>query len=168
MNNVESKVNQSLLFKDISQLIESSRKDVVHKISKSGVLLYWHIGQRINVEILKLNRAEYGKDIISEVSKLLHGKFGHGFGWRVIYRCVQFVRLYSEEVVVQALSNHLRWSHFVALLNIKESVKREFYAEMCRLERWSVKRLKTNMGNMLYERTALAKQPEPVIKDEIQ
>jgi predicted nuclease of restriction endonuclease-like (RecB) superfamily len=168
MNGIDTHTHQKRLFDEISQLIETTQHETLRKISQTGVFLYWQIGHRINQEILNLKRAEYGKEIINELAKNLQIKFGPGFGQRLIYRCVQFAKLFHEEIIVKTLSQHLKWSHFVALLNVDEQHKREFYAEMCRIERWSVRTLKDKMGSMLFERTAIAKKPEAIIEKEIQ
>ncbi|MGD9107741.1 MAG: PDDEXK nuclease domain-containing protein [Gammaproteobacteria bacterium] len=155
------------LFKDISNLIESTQQQTLRKISQTGVLLYWHIGQRVNYDILDSERAKYGAGIIDTLADKLQIKFGSSFGRRVIYRCIQFAKLFPDEQIVISLSNHLKWSHFVFLLNIENKLKREFYAEMCRIERWSISRLKEKLSSMLFERTAIAKKPESIIKKEI-
>ena len=110
MSNINSHINQEKLFEEVSNLIEVTQRETLRKVSQTGVLLYWHIGQRIDREILKLNRAEYGKDIISQLAKNLQIKFGQGFGERIIYRCIQFTKLFQEENIVNALSEHLKWS----------------------------------------------------------
>jgi hypothetical protein len=56
---------------------------------------------------------------------------------------------------------------FIALLPIKDPLARDFYAEMCRIERWDVRTLRQKIGNMLFQRTALSKKPEAVIAAEI-
>lgn len=73
--------------------------------------------------------------------------------------------VFPDEGVVSALSRQLGWSHFVEIIPLKEQLQRDFSAEMCRIERWSVR---TKIGGMLYERTALAKKPERVIENELQ
>ena len=162
------KIDSGKLRLEISRLIETTQKETLHKISQTGVLLYWHIGTRINSEVLTLERAEYGKNIIDQLATHLHAKFGSGFSRRIIYRCIQFAKTFYDEKTVQELSSHLKWSHFVALLNIDNPLKRDFYAEMCRIERWSVRTLNKQVGTMLFERTALAKNSEDTIKKEIQ
>jgi predicted nuclease of restriction endonuclease-like (RecB) superfamily len=97
----------------------------------------------------------------------LQTKFGRGFGHRVIHRCSQFERLFPDEKIILSLCNHLKWTHFVALLNIENKLKREFYAEMCRIDRWNTRELSTKIDSMLFERTAIAKKPEEVIETEI-
>lgn len=80
---------------------------------------------------------------------------------------IQFAQSFPDEAIVVTLSQQLSWSHFHALLPIKDPLAREFYAEMCRIERWDVRTLRQKIGGMLYQRTALSKRPEAVISVEI-
>jgi predicted nuclease of restriction endonuclease-like (RecB) superfamily len=167
MKSVDSSSEKNDLYRDISTLIETTRSKTLRKINQTGVLLYWHIGKRINQEILKLGRAAYGENIIDQLSQNLQLKFGPGFSRRIIYRCVQFAKTFDNKKIVEMLASHLKWSHFVKLLNIDAQLKRDFYAEMCRVERWSVRALEAKIDSMLYERTALSKNPEKIIEREI-
>jgi predicted nuclease of restriction endonuclease-like (RecB) superfamily len=72
-----------------------------------------------------------------------------------------------EYKIVATLSQQLSWSHFVELIKIDDALKREFYITMCVNERWSVRALRDRMNGMLFERTAIAKQPEVVIRQEL-
>src|SRR6516225_3122279 len=81
---------------------------------------------------------------------------------------VRFAETFPESPIVQTLSAQLGWSHFIELLPIDDALKRDFYAEMCRLERWSVRTLRTRIAGMLFERTAIAKKSEEVIRRELQ
>src|SRR3989442_16025338 len=80
---------------------------------------------------------------------------------------VQFVEAFPDPQIVGALTRQLTWTHFVLLLPIKDQLKREFYAEMCRVERWSVRTLRQKIGGMLFERTALSRKPEELAKQEL-
>jgi predicted nuclease of restriction endonuclease-like (RecB) superfamily len=75
--------------------------------------------------------------------------------------------LFPDETIVVTLSQQLSWSHVHALLPIKDPLAREFYAEMCRIERWDVRTLRQKIGGMLFQRTALSRKPEAVISTEI-
>ncbi|HAT7956454.1 TPA: DUF1016 family protein [Legionella pneumophila] len=162
-----SNINEEQLYSDISQLIEVTQQRTLHEINRAGVLLYWYIGRRINQDILKYNRAEYGSKVIKTLADKLQTEFGKGFGLRVIHRCVQFERYFPDERIVLSLSQHLKWTHFVSLLNVSNQLKREFYAEMCRIERWSTRELSKKIDDMLFERTAIAKKADNVIEKEI-
>src|SRR3990167_4271814 len=78
---ISHNIDEKKLYDDVSHLIE---------ISRTGVMLYWHIGHRINHDILKFSRAEYGAQVIKNLAAKLQTKFGSGFGHRVIHRCSQF------------------------------------------------------------------------------
>ena len=160
-------MDENKLYNDVSHLIEITQRRTIREVSRTGVMLYWHIGHRINHDILNSARAEYGAQIVKNLSEKLQKKHGVGFGLRVIHRCSQFERFFPDEKIILSLNTHLKWTHFVALLNIDNKLKREFYAEMCRIERWSTRELAKKIEDMLFERTAIAKRPEEIIEKEI-
>lgn len=80
---------------------------------------------------------------------------------------IQFAEAFPDEKIVVSLIRQLSWTHFIALIPLKQSLQREFYAEICRVERWSVRTLRKKIGSMLYERTALSKKPEELARIEL-
>lgn len=157
-----------VLVTDVRELILSVRQTVARGINAALVLLYWQVGQRLRKEVLKLERAEYGKEILSTVSKELVAEFGRGFSWPNLSRMMALAESFPDEKIVATLSQQLGWSHFVELLPLKKHLQRDFYAEMCRIERWSVRTLRQKIGGMLYERTALSKRPAKLAEMELQ
>ena len=121
----------SSLVRDVRALIEHARGYVARSVDTTLAALYWQVGKRIQTEILKGKRADYGDNI------------------------------------VQTLSALLTWSHFVDLIYIKDNLKRNFYAEMCCIENWDVRTLRAKIDGMLFERTALSRKPEKVIRHEL-
>lgn len=160
-------IESKTLLNDISQLIEQTRGHVARFANSALVILYWQIGYRINQDILKNERAEYGEQIISSLASQLSMQYGSGFDRPNLSRMSQFVRLYPDKQICVTLSQQLTWSHFVKLIAINDTIKRDFYTEMCRLQGWSVRGLRQKIDSMLFERTAIAKQSEPVIKAEL-
>jgi len=156
------------LFKDISNLIELARNHVAHYANSALILLYWQIGHHINQHILKNDRAEYGEQVVKQLATQLTIRYGSGFDSPNLTRMVRLAKIFPENTIVVTLSQQLTWSHFVKLISIDDSLKRDFYTELCRLERWSVRGLRQKINSMLYERTAIAKQPEEVIKAELE
>lgn len=156
-----------LLFKDISKLIEEARKNVARTVNGTLALLYWQIGKRINKEVLQNKRAEYGKQIVVSLTRQLGEIYGKGFEEKNIRRMMQFADIFPDEQIVASLIRQLSWTHIIALIPLKEPLQREFYAEMCRIEKWSVKTLRKKIDSMLYERTAISKKPKQLIKQEI-
>jgi hypothetical protein len=69
---------------------------------------------------------------------------------------VQFAEVFPDRQIVSALSAQLGWSHFIEILPIRDPLKRDFYADMCGIERWIVRTLWDKIGSMLFERTALS------------
>ena len=95
-------------------------------------------------------------------------EFGQGFSPRNLARMISLAEAFPDEQIVVTLSRELGWSHFVELLPLKKHLQRDFYAEMCRVERWSVRMLRKKIGGMLYERTALSKKPAKLAALELQ
>jgi len=155
------------LLQELRKLIEETRSGVAVAVNTGLTLLYWRVGGRISQEILKNERAEYGKQILQTLSAKLTLEYGQGFSEKNLRRMIQFADLFSEQKIVVTLSRQLSWSHFLALIPLEKPLQREFYAEMCRIESWSVRTLRKKIDGMLYERTALSKKPEEVIKHEL-
>ena len=156
------------LLADVRQLILAAREGVARAVNASLAMLYWQVGSRVRKVILGEKRAEYGAEIVATLSRELSLEFGCGFDAKNLARMVQFAELFSEPEIVATLSRQLGWSHFKELLPMKDRLKREFYAEICRLENWSVRKLRQKIGGMLFERTALSKKPEKLVEQELQ
>ena len=156
------------LLSDVRTLILQARVGIARAVNSGMAVLYWEIGKRIRKDILHEKRAEYGAQIVVTLSRQLVPEFGDGFGEKNIRRMVQFAEEFSDREIVVTLSRQLGWSHFVALIPLEDALKRDFYAEMCRIEGWTVRILRKKIGGMLYERTALSKKPENLAEAEIQ
>jgi len=155
------------LIGDIHRLIETARHNVAVTVNAGLTILYWQIGSRIRQDILKEKRADYGEKIISTLSIQLVKEFGNGFSRPNLFRMVRFAEIFPEGKIVSTLSRQLSWSHFVEIIPLKDDLQRDFYAEMCRIERWSVRTLRKKIDGMLYERTAISKKPEKLVKEEL-
>lgn len=126
------------------------------------------IGKRINQEILKSERAEYGRQLINKLASQLQTQYGQGYDKTSLSRMIKFSKLYPDMQIVATLSQQLCWSHVIKLITISDDLKRDFYTEICRLENWDVRTFNNKINSMLYERTALSKKPEHLIKNEIE
>jgi predicted nuclease of restriction endonuclease-like (RecB) superfamily len=155
------------LFQDLRALITEARQDVARQVNSALVVLYWRVGKRIRQDILKEKRAEYGEEILSTLSRKLVAEFGNGFSLPNLFRMVRFAEVFPEEKIVVTVSRQLGWSHFVEIIPLNDDLKRDFYAEMCRIERWSVRTLRQKISGMLFERTALSKKPVELAKQEL-
>lgn len=157
----------STLLKDVKALISYAREATATAVNSALVFLCWQIGNRIHKDVLYSKRAEYGAEILPTLSAELVPEYGHGFSERNLWRMVKFAELFPNTKIVSTLSAQLGWSHFVELLSISDQLKREFYAEICRMERWSVRTLRTKISGMLFERTALSKKSNKLISREL-
>lgn len=156
------------LFSHISGLIEQARYKVSQVASTTLLFLYWHIGHEINQKILQEKRAEYGEFVVRALSERLTQYYGKGYSRSNLFSMIHFTQLFPDFSIVQTLSGQLGWSHFVELIRLDDLIKRSFYTEMCFTEKWSVRELKQKIGNMLFERTAIAKKPDEVIYHELE
>jgi len=154
------------LIGDIRSLIETARHNVAVTVNAGLTILYWQIGNRICQNILKQKRGEYGKEIVATLSQELADDYGNNFNEKNLRRMIQFAEVFSEKIVV-SLIRQLSWTHFIALIPLKNDLQRDFYSEMCRIERWSVRTLRKKIDGMLYERTAISKKPEELVKKEL-
>jgi predicted nuclease of restriction endonuclease-like (RecB) superfamily len=82
--------------------------------------------------------------------------------------CLHFAETFSDERIVSALRRQLSWTHIKTLIYIDDSLKRDFYIEMCCLEHWSSRQLQERINSMLYERTALSRKPEETIRHDLE
>ena len=155
------------LIADVRSMIEQTRGQVARIVNAGMTLLYWRIGKRIQVEILGNQRAEYGKEILATLSQELSRDYGSGFSYSALTRMVRFSEVFSDGEIVATLSRQLGWSHFKEVIPLKDDLQRDFYAEMCRVENWSVRTLRGKISSMLFERTAISKQPEEVARAEL-
>jgi predicted nuclease of restriction endonuclease-like (RecB) superfamily len=159
--------NNDALLSDLRTLIGTAQERIATSVNTELTMLYWHIGRRIRIDILQEERAKYGDEIVATLSQKLTAEFGRGFGKRNLTQMVRFVEILPDVQIVQTLSAQFSWSHFVELIAIKEPLKREFYIEICRLERWSVRTLRERINSLLFERTAISRKPEETIVGDI-
>jgi predicted nuclease of restriction endonuclease-like (RecB) superfamily len=152
---------------DVRELIEAARQQVAQTVNSALVALYWHIGHRIRQEGVGEGRAAYGEQIVNSLSTQLTAEYGRGFNRANLFRMIRFAEAFPDENIVSALRRQLSWTHFRELISFDDPLKRDFYAEMCRIERWSTRTLRAKIDGMLFERTAISRKPEKVIACEL-
>ena len=156
------------LLGDLRKIIDSARSHVATTANYELTAMYWHIGDRINRDVLNNERAEYGKQIVATVARQLQEEYGtKGFEERTIRRMMQFALQFPDFQIVSPLVSKLSWTHFLIVMPIKDALQREFYLTMAATERWSKRTLQAKIDGMLYERTAIATKPEELIKQEL-
>jgi predicted nuclease of restriction endonuclease-like (RecB) superfamily len=148
-------------------MIEQSQQNVALAVNAEITLLYWKVGKRINDEVLGNERAEYGKKVVQALSQQLLLDYGKGWGEKQLRQCMQFAAVFADEQIVYALRRQLSWTHFRSIIFIDDPLKREFYIELCKLEKWSSRQLQERIQSMLFERTAISKRPELTIQNDL-
>jgi len=156
-----------VLVRDLCQMIEAARREVAVTANAALTTLYWQIGNRVRTEILQGRRADYGGRVVYAVGRRLEALHGRGFGEKSLRHMIQFAETFPDPEIVSALRRQLSWTHFKQLIYIGDDMKRGFYAEMCRREGWSTRVLARKLSGMLFERTALSKKPEELIRQEL-
>lgn len=144
------------LWVDLLQLIEKNRHHVAMQANSTLTVLFWQVGRRINDEILKNRRAEYGKQILPTLSAKLENLYGRNFTEKNIRRMVKFSDQFSNIEWVTVLSQKLSWSHFIELFSLKSYEAKQFYAQLAINERLGVRELRKQISNKTFERTEIA------------
>lgn len=124
----------------IRSLLENARQKVAAEVNSTLILTYWQIG-KIIVEDEQQNesRAEYGKQTLKKLSKVLTEEYGKGFSRSNLQNMRLFYLAYPK---CQSVTGKLSWTHYCELLLISDTQKRQFYEKECVNARWSVRELK--------------------------
>lgn len=144
------------LLRDLQSLIEQGRSQAVAAVNSAIVVTYWHVGRRINEEILHGERAEYGKRIVVSLSQELVVRYGKSFEAKNLRRMMQFAEVFPDSEIVVPLARQLSWSHFLAIIPLKSEKARLFYARAASESRWSRRELRHQIERKAFERSEIA------------
>jgi predicted nuclease of restriction endonuclease-like (RecB) superfamily len=144
------------LVKEIALLIEETKNHVARVTNSTLTILFWQIGKRINDEILKNERAEYGKQILSSVSEQLEIKYGRNFEEKNLRRMIQFALEFSDFEIVVPLARQLSWSHFIILIPLKSIDSKMYYAKNSIEQNWGKRELRNQISRKAFERNEIA------------
>jgi len=161
-------VDQTTVLVDIRQLIELARQRAAAAVNAELALLYWQIGRRIQIEVLQGQRAEYGKQIIATLAQQLTADYGKGWSEKQLRHCLRAAETFTDEIIFSTVRRQLSWSHIKTLMYLDDSLKRDFYLEIARLEGWSSRQLQERINSQLFERTAISKMPEETIRHDLE
>ena len=155
------------LVAELRQLIDAARQRAATAVNAELTRLYWQVGERIHRDILGSQRAGYGEAIIPTLSKQLTVDYGRGFSAKNLRHMLRFAEAFPDEEKVSALRRQLSWTHIKALIYLDDPLKRDFYTELCRLEGWSSRQLQERIQSLLFERSAISRQPEETIQHDL-
>lgn len=152
----------SELINKIGSLLQQGRQQAAQSVNTILVQTYWYIGQHIvEFEQNGNEKAEYGSHLFERLSKDLTIAYGKGFGRSNL---LYMRKLYLSFQISGTLSHLLTWSHYYEILKADSDLEISFYSKQCQHERWSVRELKRQMRSSLFERLALSKDKEGVLK----
>ena len=158
---------EQTLFDDVCLIIDSARQRLATYANAEAVKMNWSIGKRIKEDILHNQRAEYGSYIYKTLSERLTQRYGKGWGEEKLKHCVRSAYVFSEEQIMYALRTQLSWTHIRTLMGVNDELARHFYMEMSHIEHWNTRTLEEKIDSQLYERTAISRKPEDVIRNEL-
>ena len=146
--------NNAEMIQEIKDVILSSRKKVAYEVNNTMLYAYWNVGRIIVENEQNGNiKAEYGKQIMKELSKELRKILGSGFS---VSNLFNMRKLYITYPKFQTVSGKLSWSHYCELLSIENADERNFYEKECLNSNWSVRELKRQLETSLFERLLLS------------
>lgn len=148
-------------------MIDSARARAAAAVNAELTLLYWQVGRRIRDDVLRGERAGYGQQILPALARQLRAEYGRGWSEQQLRHCIRVAEVFPDEPILSALRRELSWTHLKTLMYVDDPLKRDFYIELCRLEHWSSRQLQERMQLMLFERSALSRQPDEVIRREV-
>ena len=155
------------LFNDVCGIIDNTRRRVAVYVNSEICLTKWYVGKRIKEDVLYNQRAEYGKQIVKNLAAKLTDKYGSGWGYESFKHCIRAAYIFTEEEIGYAVRTQFTWTHIRTLVAISDPLARQFYMEMCRIEHWDTRTLDAKIDAQLYERTAISRKPEEVIRQEL-
>ena len=164
----------SNFFERIADLLKNARKSLVQTVNQTMVYTYFEIGKTIVEEEQKgKERAEYGKQLLKELSKRLINEFGKGFSQRNLEQMRKFYIVYGKQQITSFKNKNqktktlsaefkLSWSHYIKLIRIDTEEERKFYELESIENNWSLRELQRQYDAALYERLALSRDKKGV------
>ena len=138
---------------EIKKILKNARQKAYTAINSAMVEAYWEIGRRIVEEEQNgKERAEYGKEILQNLSKELTEEFGKGYSYRTLREIRQFYLMFSDFEKWRTVSAKLTWSHFQKVLRVSNEKARIFYLTEAAENMWSVRTLDRNISTLYYNR----------------
>lgn len=159
--------DETKLYDDVCTIIDDARYRVAVYVNSETCRMNWHVGMRIKEDVLHNERAEYGQEIVKNLAVKLVSRYGKGWGFKKLQHCLRAAYTFSEDEIAYAVRRQLSWTHLRTLMYVEDKLARNFYMEMCRSEHWSTRMLDEKIDSQLYERTAISRRPEEVIKAEL-
>lgn len=168
-----SELISSNLYSSIRQIIENARKNVNRAVNSAMVDAYWHIGKLlVKEEQQGKHRAEYGKQLIQDISRRLTAEFGKGFSAQNLWNMRQFYQKFSsmrrelqvEEGVeiLSALRRELSWTHYKVLLRVERPESCVWYMHEAANQNWAARALERQINSLYHDRLLMSRDKKSV------
>jgi predicted nuclease of restriction endonuclease-like (RecB) superfamily len=184
---------ETLLFQDACIIIDEAQKAAYRQVNETLIKRNWLLGLRIQHEVLREKRAEYGEQVVKVLAKELTAKYGEGFTWRNLYNYVDFYSTYNglflkdngdsvnDQTILHALSAksenifhalrakspiRLSWTHYRIILQENSKEARDWYEQEAAREMWGTRTLQRNVSSQYYHRL-LKSQNKALVHDEM-
>ena len=152
---------------EVKEILKNARQKAYTAVNSAMVEAYWKIGRRIvEEEQSGRERAEYGKEILQNLSKELTEEFGKGYSYRTLREIRQFYLMFSDFEKWRTVSAKLTWSHFQKVLRVSNEKARIFYLTEAAENMWSVRTLDRNISTLYYDRI-VASIDKKTVEDEM-
>jgi len=149
------------LLGDLIAIINQGRQKSISQVNSTLTLVFWQVGKRVNEDILKNQRADYGKEIVISIAAELSQRFGKSFQAKNLRRMMQFSTVFSQKAIVVPAARQLSWSHFLILIAINNEQKRAFYLQAASEGKWGKRELRRQIERKAYERRTIADSQLP-------
>ena len=127
-------IQEEALFEDVCQIIDGARVRIATYVNTEACLINWYVGKRIKEDVLFNKRAEYGKQVVLNLSVKLTERYGSGWSEKTLRHCLRSAETFSEEDILSATQRQLTWTHLKSLMYIKDPLEHQFYSQMCCIE----------------------------------
>ena len=162
------------LFESVKHVLDAAYRNIYRVANTAMVFAYWEIGHLIVKEEQRgYVRADYGKQVLKELSEKLTSEYGRGYSVANLRNFRQFYLVFpnliapnllldNDLLIHQTLSSELSWSHYCLLIRVENQSAREFYVKEVSLQNWSVRALDRQISTLYYERIISSRDKAPV------
>jgi predicted nuclease of restriction endonuclease-like (RecB) superfamily len=164
LQNINTLKESFQLYTDVCRIIDDTRNRIAVYVNSEVCHANWRIGKRIKEDVLFNKRAEYGKQVVKNLSVRLTERYGKGWSLQTLQHCIRAAYTFTEEEIVYAVRMQFSWTQLRSVMFISDPLARQFYMQMCQYERWSTRTLEEKIDSQLYERTVISRRPEEVIR----
>ncbi|MBO4814165.1 MAG: DUF1016 family protein [Muribaculaceae bacterium] len=154
------------LVNDVKLIVERGLSAAYHSVNSISILTYWNVGKRIvEEEQHGENRAEYGKQVLKGLARVLVPLFGSSYSERNLYSMRQFFLYFNDLEILNSRVQNLSWTHYRMLLRVPDEDARYWYLREASEEMWSSRTLSRNIGSQYYYRLLKSPKKDKVIAE---